>query len=161
MRLNTRHFGEIDIEQDATITFFGGLPGFFNLTRFVLLYSKDGKAHCARHCDMSGTFLWLQSLEDSTVCFMLLNMFLFSQDFAPIIQQDDLDQLGASSPEGTIIRNIATMGSSLETSTINLLAPIVINLHTRRGAQVLCTNKNYHIRHSFLLSPLTNTCFMA
>ena len=146
MKLNTRHFGEIDISESKIIVFEEGLPGFEDLTRFVLFHNE---AEAAEE-DNDGVFLWLQSLDDGEVAFVLLNTFMFMPDYDPKIEDSALESLGGCSPEDLIIRNIATITDKLENMTVNLCAPVVINSSTQKGKQVLSSNKDYHVRHRIL-----------
>ena len=151
MKLTTRHFGEIDIDESKIIAFEDGLPGFEELKRFVLFHdeteAENTDAAGDRPVNADSVFLWLQSVDDGEVSFVLLNTFMFMPSYAPEIEEAALDSLGTFEPGDLIIRNIAVVSDKLENMTVNLCAPVVINEATQKGKQVMVTNKEYHVRH--------------
>ena len=54
MKLKTRVFGEIDIDDEKIITFENGIIGFPDLKRFTLIFNEEKK----------GGISWMQSLDD-------------------------------------------------------------------------------------------------
>ena len=54
MKLKTRFFGEIEIDEKKVIDFEEGLPGFENLRKFLFMTDENEDA----------PFCWLQSIED-------------------------------------------------------------------------------------------------
>ena len=151
MKLDTRHFGEIDIDESKIVLFEEGLPGFRHLTKFALFHDETHAQNTgAAEANSAGVFLWLQSLEDSDTAFVLLNTFMFMPDYAPKLEEGTLDSLGECDSEDLIIRNIAVVPEKLEDMTVNLCAPIVINSVTQKGKQALAVNKEYHVRHRII-----------
>ena len=138
MKLQTRHFGEIEVDEDRIVEFAEGIPGFEGLRNFALFHDEDQE---------DDVFLWLQSLEDGDVAFVLLNTPVFIPGYDPQISEEEIYSLGNFTKEDIIIRNIAVVRDSLEDTTVNLRAPIVINASTRRGKQMVSLNETYHIRH--------------
>jgi flagellar assembly factor FliW len=61
MLLQTKHFGEIEIDNKEIITFEDGLPGFEDLNKFVLLGQ-----------DEESPFGWLQSIDQPDYAFVLV-----------------------------------------------------------------------------------------
>jgi flagellar assembly factor FliW len=153
MTIQTRHFGEIDIDESKIIVFEEGLPGFLELKRFVLFHDEtevvdqppDDGSQAA--IDPSSVFLWMQSLEDGDVSFVLINAFLFIPEYDPQIDPVELEALGSCATDSMIIRNIAVVTERLEDMTVNLCAPIVINPVTQLGKQAISANRSYHVRH--------------
>ena len=147
MKLDTRHFGEIDIDESKIILFEDGLPGFRHLKKFALFHDESQTQNNDKEASAAGVFLWLQSLEDGDTAFVLLNTYMFMPDYAPDLEEGALDSLGECEPEDLIIRNIAVIPDKLENMTVNLCAPVIINAVTQKGKQTLATNKEYHVRH--------------
>ncbi|MCL2617435.1 MAG: flagellar assembly protein FliW [Defluviitaleaceae bacterium] len=150
MKLTTRHFGEIDVDESKIITFEEGLPGFEHLRQFVLFHNESAADDTEVTLHTSGVFLWLQSLDDGEVSFILLNTFLFMPGYSPELEEGALDSLGDFAEDDMIVRNIAVVPEKLENMTVNLCAPVVINAGTQMGKQVLATNKDYSVRHRIM-----------
>ena len=151
MRLETKHFGEIDIDENKIILFEEGLPGFRHLTRFALFFDEEEFENADdTAANTESVFLWLQSLDDGDTAFVLLNTFMFMPDYAPKLEEGALDSLGECEPDELIIRNIAVVPDKLEDMTVNLCAPVIINSITQKGKQTLATNKEYHVKHRII-----------
>ena len=71
MRLKTRHFGEIEIDQNQIFTFEEGLPGFERVKQFILLAVNE----------QDSPFSWLQSIEDYNLAFAVVNPFMIKNDY--------------------------------------------------------------------------------
>ena len=132
MQLNTKHFGEITVEENDILTFEEGLPGFDSERKFILL--SDGP---------NDLFSWLQSAEDGDLAFVLMDIKQILPDYDPKIPTEMLEGLG----EPLCCYNIAVVPENLNDSRVNLKAPILINKQLRKGKQVIASNEEYSIRH--------------
>ena len=139
MTILTRHLGEIDIDESKIIEFKEGIPGFEGLKSFALFHDEEN--------GNGEAFMWLQSLDDTDVTFVLLNTFAFMPQYKPILEDSDISDLGEFGDEDLLIRNIAVIHDKLENTTVNLKAPIIINAATKLGKQAIAKNEEYHIRH--------------
>jgi flagellar assembly factor FliW len=132
MRLDTRHFGTVEVDDDKIISFPDGLPGFENHGGFVLL-TDDG--------DADG-FTFLQSVTDSGVCFILIDATSVFPDYNPTVEESET---GGILDGDYAVLNIAKLTNDLKEATVNLKAPVIINHGKRTGRQVICSN-DYSIR---------------
>lgn len=131
MKIQTRDFGMMDVQEKDILFFTQPIYGFEELKRFVMLTDDE----------MEG-FMWLQSLEESEICFILLNPLLAKPDYAPCLPADVKAALGAGDYE---IFGTVAIPEDFHQSTINLKSPIVINPATQKAAQVILED-NYPIR---------------
>lgn len=141
MRLNTRHFGEIDVDENKRITFDEGIPGFESLHDFVLMAEPDDDP------DSGGVFYWMQSTEDPDTAFILVDMIRYNPEYDPLVSEVQMDGLGDYNENDFRVYNIAVMPDDVKNMTVNLKAPIVINTALKKGRQVICTNDDYTVRH--------------
>ncbi len=128
-------FGECSYVNSEVIRFPWGLPGFAALRRFLVL-SVDGEQG----------YIWLQSLDDLGVAIPLCDPWSLFEDYEaplPLYAKQSLEIVTAES-FCVLCVLVARPGSS--ETTINLLAPIVINLETRVGRQVTLENQRYSVR---------------
>jgi len=142
MILNTRHFGEITVDEEKLITFAEGIPGFPALRQFLLLSEQ-----ASGEDDADEMFYWLQSVEETETAFVLLDMMKYKPDYNPFVEESQVECLGTTDPADFLIYNIAVMPGDPKRITVNLRAPIVINPEKRLGKQVICTNDDYDIQH--------------
>ncbi len=137
MKFSTTRFGEIEVNLDESIFFPSGLIGFPELTRFVLLNSESENS----------PFKWLQSLDDGSIAFILINPLSFKPDYMVEVSDEEISGLELTSEENAAISVIVTMPSNPEEMTANLKAPIIFNVENRRGKQVILNNPEYLTKH--------------
>ena len=143
MKLSTRHFGEIDIEENKIIEFSEGIPGFQNLNQFVLLGEQDDDETDSD----AGVFYWLQSVDDPSTAFVMVNMVKYMPEYNPLVEVDQITGLGEYDADKFVFYNIAVFPENIKEATVNLKAPIVINDELKKGKQVICTNEEYAVSH--------------
>lgn len=102
------------------------LPGFPDRRRFALV-----------QLDEDGILCELQSLEDAALRFLVMSPVPFFPDYAPEVGDDVVADLGITSPEDVIVLLVVNAGASLDATTANLMAPVVVNAATRRARQVI------------------------
>ncbi|MDD6168825.1 MAG: flagellar assembly protein FliW [Lachnospiraceae bacterium] len=130
--MNTRLFGEINIEKDKEICFESGLIGFPDYTRYALIFDADKP-------EKRG-ISWLQSLEDGQFALPVIDPLLIRSDYAPDIDEEILKTLGELKEENTYVLVTVTATSKKEDISVNLKAPIIINTQTRKAVQVITEN---------------------
>ncbi|MCL2752928.1 MAG: flagellar assembly protein FliW [Defluviitaleaceae bacterium] len=139
MKITTQNFGEIEINQEDVINFNDGLPGFENARRFVVMEQEGEQGEKSPIC-------FLQSLDDGELCFVLVDMTLFAPEYRPLVLVElAKEQPTSFDPDNTMVCNIATIYEDLAESTVNLKAPIIINIDQKIGWQFLC-NDDFPIR---------------
>lgn len=137
MRVVTKYIGEVEIDETDILDFNDGLPGFPEIRKFTILpIEKDSP------------FILLQSIEDVEIGFILAFPFAFKNDYAFEISEEDKSDLQVEKEEHVATYAIVTMNESIQTSTLNLLAPIIINTEKKCGKQIILQENNkYSLRH--------------
>lgn len=137
MLINTKFLGEVEIKETEIITFEQGLPGFPDYKKFILL---------ALDADLP--LALLQSTEEAAISFVVAYPFAFKDDYAFDLSEEDKSQLQIENETEVLVYSIITLKESFQESTLNLLAPIVINNRTKLGSQiVLQDNLQYPLRY--------------
>lgn len=139
MVANTKLFGEIDINDEKVILFEQGLIGFENLKKFAILFDTD-------HADRRN-ISWLQSLEEPTLAFPIIDPFLIREDYNPEIEDSGLATLGDLKEEDLNVLVTLSVPKDIKQMSCNLKAPIIINVETRKGAQLIAENNDYPIKY--------------
>jgi len=137
MIIQTKHFGDVEINEEDVLVFEYGIPGFDELTKFVIL----GKT------DVESPFFWLQSLEDSGVAFVISDPFNYVSDYEAEIDTTMAKFLGIEDENDAIIYNIVTVPEDISKTSINLKAPLIINTKNNKGCQVILENEKYKFKH--------------
>jgi flagellar assembly factor FliW len=102
------------------------LPGFPDARRFALVQLDD-----------DGVLCQLRSLDDPSLRFLVVPPVSFFPDYAPVVSDDVVDDLEITSADDVIVLLVLNAGDSLDTTTANLMAPVVVNTATRRASQVI------------------------
>lgn len=110
------------------------LPGFPENRRFALV-----------QLDEDGLLCQLCSLDDASLRFLVMPPGTFFPDYAPTVPDEVVADLGVTNVEDVIVLLILNAGESLESTTANLLAPILLNTATRRAVQVILDDPNLPI----------------
>ena len=139
MVAKTKLFGEIDINDEKVILFEQGLIGFENLKKFAILFDAD-------HADQRN-ISWLQSLEEPTLAFPIIDPFLIREDYNPEIEDSGLATLGDLKEEDLNVLVTLSVPKDIKQMSCNLKAPIIINVETRKGAQLIAENNDYPVKY--------------
>ncbi|MEK4285467.1 MULTISPECIES: flagellar assembly protein FliW [unclassified Ureibacillus] len=136
MQIHTKFLGEVEIQEEEVITLTSGLLGLEEYTKYVLL-----------PLDKDSPLAIFQSIEESQIGFVVAYPFAFKKDYAFDISEVDRKELQVEKEEDVIAYSIVTLKEPFEESTLNLLAPIVINSVKKCGKQiVLQDNQAYPLR---------------
>jgi flagellar assembly factor FliW len=136
VKFETKHFGEINYDPDRIIVFPEGIPGFPDSKRYLLMSENEDE----------NMFFWLQSVDEGDVAFTLMDVYKVLPDYDPQVEPDEMLQLGEINETPLLIYNIVVIPDYVRHMRVNLRAPVVINLYTGLGKQVICTNDDYSIR---------------
>jgi flagellar assembly factor FliW len=126
MRITTSKFGRIEVDAADILHFPSGLPGLEDCREWALLADSDD--------DSLG---WLQSVTRGDVALAVVSPRRFVPEYQVRIPRSELQPLSLSDMrQAQVVVVVGKTGTGL---TLNLKAPIVINLETRTGRQVVAT----------------------
>ena len=138
MKVATKAYGLIDVDERQKIVFPQGLFGFETLKDYLLLDAERQP------------FYWLQSMDVEQVAFILVNPFLFRPDYEVNISNEELADIGIHAPEKALIFSIVTIPSDGNPMTANLKGPLVINRDNRTGKQVVLSDARWKTKHDIM-----------
>ncbi|WP_022851137.1 flagellar assembly protein FliW [Limisalsivibrio acetivorans] len=135
-KLVSKKLGEIEYGEEDVITLSSPILGFPDLSDFLLISKED-----------SYPFLWLQSVEDSNVCFILIEPQIFHTDYKPKLNKREFKILGAEENEENIkLLSIVVVPSNPKEATVNLRAPILLNTEKKLAKQVILEDDRWQIK---------------
>jgi flagellar assembly factor FliW len=137
LKVKTKAYGAIDVDERQKISFPQGLLGFETLKDYVLLDAERQP------------FYWLQSLDVEQIAFIIINPFLFRPDYELDIDDDLLKDIGITSPEKALIFSIVTI-PPIGPMTANLQGPLIINKDTRVGKQGILVDQRWKTKHDIM-----------
>ena len=138
MRVNTKIFGEVDIEDEKLIEFTGGIIGFPELTTFALIYDEEKGVEAG--------IRWLQSMQEPAFAMPVMDPLVVAPDYNPEIEDELLKDLELSE-ENLLVLVTVTVPSDLTKMSVNLKGPIIINAQTRKACQVIVCRKVPYLRY--------------
>ena len=136
MMIETKLLGEVEINESEILTFEQGLLGLPEYKKYILL-----------SLDVDLPLALLQSTEEASIGFVVAFPYAFKKDFEFDLSEEDIQDLKVASPEDVITYAIVTLKETFKDSTINLLAPLVINTKNKTAKQiVLQDNSQYSLQ---------------
>jgi flagellar assembly factor FliW len=94
---------------------------------------------------MSSPFDWLHSIEHPELALPVTNPWLFFNDYEVRIPDDDAERLELDDPTVAEIICVVRAAETLRSFTINLAAPIVVNLSSRAARQIVNDVHGYSV----------------
>jgi flagellar assembly factor FliW len=79
--------------------------------------------------------------------------FVFFKEYDFELDQSSVESLGNPSEKEVQVLSILTVRETLNESTANLQAPIILNLANRKGKQVILTYSDYQTKHLIFVQP--------
>jgi len=137
-KIETKYFGVIEFEESSVFHFRRGLPGF-----------EEEKCFVPMEAPGYSPLVFLQSVAQKELCFLASAVQVVHPDYHLSVTAEDLAAIGLDDGRKIQIgRDVLALtllcvrdGSPV---TANLMAPIVVNLHTRDALQA--------VRHDSLYS---------
>ena len=81
MKVNTKLFGEIEIDEDKILTFDAGIVGFPDLTRFALMHDESDTE------DGGNGLSFLVSLDEPAFAMPVINPLIVKDDYNPTVAE--------------------------------------------------------------------------
>lgn len=111
----------------------------------LLGFPESGRFALAR-LDETGVLCELRSVDQPDLRFVVVPPAVFFPDYAPVVEDDVAEALGARDADDLLVLSMVTLGRSPQEATANLLAPVLVNHRTRRAAQVLLEDADLPLR---------------
>jgi flagellar assembly factor FliW len=140
MILSTTRFGAVRLESDDIFLFSNGLIGIEECRRWVLLEDTTN--------DAVG---WLQSATHPDIALAVVSPRRFVADYKVRIPAAQLASLELDDMDRAFILNVVAKNES--GLTVNLKAPLLINLDRRIGRQVV-TSDEQPLQHALSFEPV-------
>lgn len=136
MKIKSRPFGEIEIDESKIITIHGGMFGFEGFERFVLIGVQEQKP-----------FEWIQCVDEPSIAFVVLRPETFMPHYQLLLSDADKATLGVKSESELICYIICVIPDDMKKITVNLKGPVAVHPKTLRGKQAISIVEHYTVRH--------------
>lgn len=138
MKINTPHFGALDVDDEKVIEFPKGLPGFEHCKRFSLHHEETPQP----------IVFTLQSLDEPEVALSIADPARFGLHYELTLSEGDTSELrlGATGDVAVaVVLNRASVPGTGAGISANLMAPLIINTRERRGLQQVIARSGFDI----------------
>ncbi|HZZ72814.1 MAG TPA: flagellar assembly protein FliW [Pirellulales bacterium] len=133
MKIDTTRFGTVQIEPDDLLKFPNGLLGLEDCRQWVLLADAQNE-----------TLGWLQSATRPEIALAVVSPRRFVPDYQVRVYRNELAPLDLNHMKDAQVLTIVAKNE--RAITLNLKAPLVINLPKRLGRQVI-TNGDLPVQY--------------
>ncbi len=140
MKINTSRFGNLEVEKNEIITFAEGLLGFEKLKKFTVVDPGD-----------QTLILWLQSIDDETVAFPIIEPRIFMPDYRVKLLPAELNSLNLDNLNDATVYSILTIPQNVTDMSANLKAPIVINNNSKASRQIVLQDSKLEVKYPMYL----------
>jgi len=128
MHIGTRHFGTVEIEVDDILLFPHGVIAFEDCRHWVLLADAENEA-----------LGWLQSISRGEIALAVVSPRRFVPDYQLRVAKSEMNPLALDDLEQAQV--LLIVGKNQYGATLNLKAPVVINIDRRLGRQVIANGE--------------------
>jgi flagellar assembly factor FliW len=117
------------------IEFVAPMPGFPAERRFVLVRLDD-----------SGLLYALTSIDSPELRFLVMPPLPLFPDYAPEVDDETMQVLGLVDAADLLVLLVVSAGESAADATVNLMAPILVDQHSRRAVQLVLSGSGLPVR---------------
>lgn len=132
-------FGTLEVPDDKTIYMERPILGFEQLKTFCLVEMPELRP-----------FSWLQSIEDETIAFLVVNPVTFFPNYRIEVNPKEIAELRVTKVDNVETYVIVTVPEDPHQISANLQGPILINTENNLAKQLVLVNSQYEVRHSLL-----------
>lgn len=139
MIVQSLRLGEIEVPDDKLIYMERPVLGFETYKQFCLIEVDELKP-----------LLWLQSTDEPTLAFLVVNPRIFEPKYKIEINSKEIAELQINDVSFVETYVVVTLAAKPEDMTVNLQGPILINTENNRGKQLVLVNSEYEVKHKFM-----------
>ena len=133
--IETTRFGKLDYAEEEIIIFEKGIPGFEQEQEYIIV-KMDSE-------DSLNPLGFLQAIKTPELSFIIGNPFSFYADYEFNLDDSTKEELEIKDAEDVVVWGIISVPEDFEKATINLQAPVIINLKNTKGKQIILHDSNY------------------
>lgn len=129
-----------DLEDDFIISFPWGMPGLEDCGEFILNTLED-----------DSPFYYMRCSSRPEIGLLLVNPFAVFNDYEFDLDDEVVDQLRITDQKQMAVLCTVNTRNGVESATVNLLAPVVINIELLQAKQVVLNDRRYSFRTPLVL----------
>ena len=127
MKIETTRFGAVEIESEDVLHFEAGIIGFYDSKKWVILADTENPA-----------VAWLQSLQDPSLAMAVVSPRRFIPNYQVRLSPSELNPIHLTEVDQAFVLCVVSRNDNR--LTMNLRAPVIINLDQKLGAQIMTSD---------------------
>ncbi|MBR5361443.1 MAG: flagellar assembly protein FliW [Lachnospiraceae bacterium] len=139
MEYITKFFGKIDVADDKIINFPEGILGFPDLKKFTLMFDSEKSSPTGLN--------FLASLDEPAFMMPVVTAVAVKPDYSPKITAEVEKAIGPLTEENVLVLVTMTIPADITQMTVNLNAPIIINIESNKAIQSMVENEGYDVKY--------------
>lgn len=144
MDVKTKLGTTVQVDDENLLEFPEGLFGFEEYKRYAIFESEYSP------------FMWMQSLEEESLAFLIVDPFLVAPEYELDVDDKALSKISVTSPAQVHVMAIVTIPSDGSPITVNLQGPLVINYTNKKSLQVVLNNNKWSTKVDVIKSLKAN-----
>lgn len=137
MKIQTSRFGEVEVDESLCFEAVVPIVGYENEDKFVIIEHKA-----------NANFKWFQSVKTPDLAFAITMAGFFGIDYSFELPDTEQEVLGIEAAEDIIVFNICIIPhENPRAATINLVAPLVLNIRNHKGGQIILNGTSFTATH--------------
>ena len=139
MKVNTKIFGEIEVDESRFIIFEDGILGFPDLKKFMLIHDEESAGQ--------NLISWMESIDEPAFAMPVIDPLRVCPEYNPEVEDELLKPLGDLTGDEILVLTTVTVPSEIEKMTSNLKAPFIINAENLKACQIILDDEKYLIKY--------------
>ena len=127
MRVETTRFGDLEVVEQHLLSFPAGMLGLEECRQWVLLADTSNDA-----------LGWLQSADRAEIAMAVVSPRRFVPDYQVRVSRREIQAIDVHDPSHSQV--LVIVGKNDRSVTLNLKAPLLLNMEQQLGRQVIVTN---------------------
>ena len=134
MKIETRAFGQIEMDDDRVMKFVGPMLGFEGADRYALV-----------DVDPGSPFKIMQLVSDSDISFLVTDPAVFFPDYQVQLSANQAAEIELTDPDKVAVMVVVNIEAGGARLTANLYAPVIVNTENLLGKQIILNGSSYKI----------------
>ena len=134
MKIKTRAFGQIEIDDERVMKFVGPMLGFEAADKYALVDVAP-----------ESPFKIMQLVSDPDICFLVTDPAIFFPNYHVSLTKEQAAEIELNDPSKAAVMAVVNIRKDGGQITANLLAPVVVNSETLLGKQILLNKSQYKV----------------
>ncbi len=139
MKIQTKRFGSIEIEEENIIEFPYGILGFPEYKKYVILADRD-----------NSPFFWMQAINNGEFALVVTNPLWFYPEYRVKVHKTELEDIKLENLHKGEVWTLVTVRNNPFVVSINLKGPILINKELGLAKQLVINSDDYPLRYEII-----------